>query len=81
MLMLVSDERASAAVTSWSPPQESSMYVKPAVQKYGSFRELTQVGFQSASDGASIRGIGTGSGCWTEPNSAGAPMIHCPSAS
>jgi hypothetical protein len=34
------------------------MYTKPALEKFGTFRELTQWGFSSASDGGSIFGIG-----------------------
>jgi len=51
------------------------MYSKPAVQKFGSFRELTQLGFSSASDGASIWGISS-PGCETFGVELG-----CPSAS
>lgn len=32
------------------------MYVKPALQRLGSFRELTQIGMNNSSDGASILG-------------------------
>lgn len=45
-------------------------YQKPLVEKFGSFRELTQLGLSSASDGASIFGI---SGCQTGPISLGCP--------
>jgi hypothetical protein len=38
-------------------------YQKPLVEKFGTFRELTQLGISSASDGASIFGIGTSPGC------------------
>lgn len=40
------------------------MYEKPTVQRFGTFRELTQLGFASATDGASILGIGS-PGCST----------------
>ncbi|MBK7905638.1 MAG: lasso RiPP family leader peptide-containing protein [Gemmatimonadetes bacterium] len=40
------------------------MYQKPTLEKFGSFRELTQWGFASASDGGSIFGISS-SGCST----------------
>lgn len=57
---------------------ECLVYQKPAVQKFGSFRELTQVGFLASSDGASALGIGNdGSGCWTDADK----MLHCPTAS
>jgi len=32
------------------------MYKKPALQKFGVFRELTRVGFSGSSDGASVIG-------------------------
>jgi hypothetical protein len=38
-------------------------YQKPLVEKFGTFRELTRFGISSASDGASIFGIGTSPGC------------------
>lgn len=47
-------------------------YQKPAVEKFGTFRELTQLGLSSASDGASIFGIGS-PGCQTGPISLGCP--------
>lgn len=57
---------------------ECLVYQKPAVQKFGSFRELTQVGFLASSDGASAFGIGNdGSGCWTDSQG----MLQCPTAS
>ncbi len=40
------------------------MYQKPALEKFGTFRDLTQWGFASASDGGSIFGISS-SGCST----------------
>lgn len=39
-------------------------YQKPVVEKFGTFRELTRWGLQSASDGGSIFGIGS-PGCST----------------
>jgi hypothetical protein len=39
-------------------------YQKPLVEKLGSFRELTRFGLASATDGASIFGIGS-PGCST----------------
>jgi hypothetical protein len=32
------------------------MYEKPALQKFGSFRDLTRIGFTGSSDGASVLG-------------------------
>lgn len=40
------------------------MYEKPTLQRFGSFRELTLLGFASSTDGASIFGIGS-PGCST----------------
>lgn len=43
------------------------MYAKPRLDTFGSFRELTQVGFSGSSDGATFigvtGGVATGSGC------------------
>jgi hypothetical protein len=50
------------------------MYSKPQLEKFGTFRELTQIGFRGVSDGLSIPGIGTGNTC----SSFG---IGCPAAS
>ena len=36
------------------------MYQKPRVERFGSFRELTQVGFNGTTDGFTICGIGSG---------------------
>lgn len=41
-----------------------SMYQKPVLQKYGSFRELTLLGMNNSTDGASILGISS-PGCST----------------
>lgn len=57
------------------------MYQKPAVQMFGSFRELTRIGFSNASDGASILGIGNGEGCYTGPGAYGENTLICPSTS
>ena len=38
-------------------------YKKPTVEKFGTFRDLTRLGFNSASDGASILGVVTSPGC------------------
>ncbi len=40
------------------------MYQKPSLEKFGTFRELTQWGLASASDGGSIFGISS-PGCET----------------
>jgi len=34
------------------------VYQKPKVERYGTFRELTQVGFNGTSDGYTVSGIG-----------------------
>lgn len=34
------------------------MYSKPKVERFGTFRELTQVGFNGTTDGFTICGIG-----------------------
>ncbi|MFI5241963.1 MAG: lasso RiPP family leader peptide-containing protein [Gemmatimonadales bacterium] len=36
------------------------MYQKPKVERFGTFRELTQVGFNGTTDGFTICGIGSG---------------------
>ena len=51
-------------------------YQKPLVEKFGSFRELTQLGFASSTDGASIFGIGS-PGCETRTR-WGTIEIGCP---
>lgn len=38
-------------------------YQKPTLEKFGTFRDLTRLGFSSASDGASICGVTTSPGC------------------
>lgn len=57
-------------------PTESPLYQKPILQKFGTFRELTQFGESGASDGFAIRGIGTSPGC-----SSGGFDYRCPTAS
>lgn len=60
------------------------MYQKPVLEKFGSFRELTQWGFQNASDGGSIFGIGS-PGCttriWGQTIEIGCPAEDSPTAS
>lgn len=54
------------------------MYQKPRLDRFGSFRELTQVGFSGASDGTTFigvtGGVATGSGCSID----GQGMMVCP---
>lgn len=50
--------------TSPSLPPTLPMYEKPLLQRFGTFRELTQLGLASSTDGASIFGIGS-PGCST----------------
>jgi hypothetical protein len=38
------------------------MYQKPTLQRFGTFRDLTQAGCQGALDGRTIEGIGTSTG-------------------
>lgn len=38
------------------------MYQKPRVERFGTFRELTQVGFSGSQDGFTICGITNGTG-------------------
>lgn len=52
------------------------MYDRPTLQKFGTFRELTKLGNDGASDGATVHGIGTSDGCLT----GGFPN-NCPTAS
>jgi hypothetical protein len=39
------------------------MYQKPSVKKFGSFRELTKVGFNNVSDGGAVFGTAVGNNC------------------
>lgn len=45
------------------------MYLKPTLQRFGSFRDLTRIGFELASDGCTIVGVngntGNGSNYYT----------------
>lgn len=52
------------------------MYARPVLQKFGTFRELTKLGNEGASDGATFQGIGTSVGCET-----GGVPDNCPTAS
>lgn len=51
------------------------MYARPVLQKFGTFRELTQLGNEGLSDGATFTGVPT-DGCLT----GGVPN-GCPTAS
>lgn len=42
-----------------SPQQGGDMYNKPKLERFGSFRELTQLGFDADGDGG-FHGIGNG---------------------
>lgn len=58
------------------------MYRKPTLEKFGHFRDLTRLGFSSASDGFSIVGIGTSPGCetdWSWGSRSGTIELGCPS--
>jgi len=47
-----------------TPLPVDCMYQKPSLEKFGTFRDLTQWGLSNASDGGSIFGIGS-PGCTT----------------
>ena len=49
------------------------MYQKPKVERFGTFRELTQIGLQGSSNGYTICGIGG-----TGNNFCGTPDNPCP---
>lgn len=49
------------------------VYQKPKVERFGTFRELTQIGLQGSSDGYTICGIGG-----TGNNFCGTPDNPCP---
>ncbi|MBA2683232.1 MAG: lasso RiPP family leader peptide-containing protein [Gemmatimonadaceae bacterium] len=42
--------------------QEGRVYQKPRVERFGTFRELTQVGFNGTTDGFTICGANGGTG-------------------
>lgn len=60
------------------------MYQKPQIEKFGTFRELTRWGFQNATDGGSIFGIGS-PGCsttiWGTTYEINCPDDNAPSTS
>ena len=45
------------------------MYQKPKIERFGTFRDLTQVGFNGSTDGYTIEGIGIGNDLCGGPNS------------
>lgn len=51
------------------------MYEKPKVARFGTFRELTKVGFSQGDDGITIHGI-PGTGCAINPGAG--PDVVCP---
>ena len=51
------------------------MYARPVLQKFGTFRELTQLGNDGLSDGATFNGVPTSDGCLT-----GGVPDRCPTA-
>jgi hypothetical protein len=46
------------------------MYGKPTLVRFGTFRQLTQIGFNTVSDGCTIAGIGNAVGNEEPPNPA-----------
>lgn len=48
------------------------MYTKPTLEKFGTFRELTMLGFLGASDGQFIWGDASGNNCYIEGY-----WLHC----
>jgi len=53
------------------------MYVKPTLEKFGTFRELTMVGWSGASDNVFVLGPNaSGNNCWIEGN-----RVICPISS
>ena len=53
-------DRARSSATHGT--EEGRVYQKPKVERFGTFRELTQVGFNGSTDGFTICGIGGGIG-------------------
>lgn len=54
------------------PKPGSPMYTKPTLEKFGTFRELTMLGFLGASDGQFIWGDASGNNCYIEGY-----WLHC----
>jgi hypothetical protein len=58
------------------------VYHKPAVVRFGTLRELTRTGFQGTTDGVTVQGNVTGSGCTVAgPGQTGSPPYEdliCP---
>ena len=59
------------------------MYQKPKLERFGTFRELTRLGLSNASDGASILGVVTSPGCYSDfrDYGYGEYSIGCPTTS
>lgn len=67
-------------MTDRTPSDLTTSYAKPELTKFGAFRELTQWGFASASDGGSIFGISS-PGCSTGLGGGRVSIqIGCPNA-
>jgi len=52
--------------------EEGRVYQKPRVERFGTFRELTQVGFNGTTDGFTICGVANGTG----DNFCGGPGVE-----
>lgn len=52
------------------------MYRKPAVERFGTFRDLTQQGYQGASDGLTFNGT-NGSNCQDFDIGGGQTTLTC----
>jgi hypothetical protein len=54
------------------------MYVKPTLEKFGTFRELTMIGWQANADNIFVLGdaAAAGSGCYVDGN-----RVICPISS
>jgi hypothetical protein len=46
-----------------SDGEEGLMYTKPTIKKFGSFRDLTKVGFANQTDGGTAFGTAIGNNC------------------
>ena len=51
------------------------MYQKPMIERFGSFRDLTQTGCFGAADGFSVPGIGASVGTTPRPDASGTTDI------
>ena len=52
----VAPVRHLSTSTHYHPPEYARVYQKPVLQKFGTFRDLTRIGFTGSSDGASVLG-------------------------